>query len=125
MSTAALATETADPVDVVVAAEVTLDWLDSFALTGALIWHVDQHALPLETDEGPERLSINLSAYDLHPMGLNHVYVKDWSEHSGLTDNLVAKGLVSIVRRVRVGQFSSLAYEVAIVLPVDDDQRSE
>lgn len=124
MSTASLTDETSHPVDVVVASEVTLTWLESFALTGALVWHVDQHALTLETDEGPERLSINLSAYDLHPMGLNHVFVKDWSEHSGLADDLVAKGLATIVRRVRVGQFSSLAYEVAIVLP-DDDQRSE
>lgn len=117
MSTAALTNETVDPVDVVVAAEVTLDWLDSFALTGALIWHVDQHALTLETDEGPERLSINLDAYDLHPMGLAHVFVRDWSEHSKLTDELVAKGLVTIVRRVQVGPFSSVAFEVAIVLP--------
>lgn len=125
MSTASLTAQTSHPVDVVVSSEVTLTWLESFSLTGALIWHVDAHALSLETDEGPERLSTNLTAYDLHPLGLNHVFMKDWSEHSGLTDDLVAKGLVTIVRRVRVGQFSSLAYEVAIVLPDNDDQRSE
>lgn len=43
-----------------------------------------------------ETLSVNLTAYDLHPPE-GHVYVKDHSEHEGLAQALVNAGLVEII----------------------------
>lgn len=52
-----------------------------------------------------ETLSVNLSAYDIHPPE-GHIYVKDHSEHEGLAQALVNIGLVEIVGdKIRFGPF--------------------
>lgn len=67
------------------------------------------------TDECHERVSVNLEAYGLVP-GPGHVFIKDWSEHSGLTASLQRAGLARVIRSVVVGPFSSTAYEVEVTL---------
>lgn len=84
-------------------------------LTGRLIHDTEHSVLELETDEGPEHLSISLTAYGLRP-GDGCVFVKDWSEHAGLTESLEEQGLVEIVGRRVVGPFNSIAYEVRVLL---------
>lgn len=61
----------------------------------------------------PEPLSVNLSAYGLVPRP-GHVFIKDWSECSGLTASLADSGLVEIVDTHAVGPFDSTAYEVKV-----------
>lgn len=65
--------------------------------------------------EGPERFSTNLQCYGL-VAAPGCVFVKDWSEHSGLAAALQEAGLVRIVRNVEVGPFASTAYEVEVKL---------
>lgn len=84
-------------------------------LTGSL-HHDDKHrTLTLMTDEGPERVSVNLEAYGLVAEP-GHVFIKDWSEHSGLAASMQRAELGRIVRSVVVGPFSSTAYEVEVTL---------
>lgn len=68
-----------------------------------------------DNDEGCpiiETLSVNLSGYGLHPAPGN-VFIKDYSEHEGLTGNLVANGIVRVVREVPIGMGSG--YEVELI----------
>lgn len=61
-----------------------------------------------------EVISVNLAAYGLEaPEG--HVYIKDWSEHSGLADSLQEHGAVQKVSSVKVGPFSSTAWLVRVI----------
>lgn len=63
----------------------------------------------------PEALSTNLSAYGITPRP-GHVFIKDWSECSGLTESLADSGLVEIVETHSVGPFESKAYEVKVLV---------
>ncbi|MGW0538520.1 hypothetical protein [Streptomyces sp. NPDC003032] len=84
-------------------------------LTGSLV-HDDEHGvLELEDAEGPEPISISLQGYGLTPERGN-VFIKDWSEHSGLTARLERAGLVKPVHELTVGPFGSTAYEVQVTL---------
>ncbi|MFD4577408.1 hypothetical protein ACFWNK_34110 [Streptomyces sp. NPDC058417] len=85
-------------------------------LTGSLV-HDDEHrVLELETAEGPaEPISISLQGYGLTPEPGN-IFIKDWSEHSGLTARLAQVGLVKPVCALAVGPFGSTAYEVEVTL---------
>jgi hypothetical protein len=53
-----------------------------------------------------EILSINLAGYDLRP-DEGCVFVKNYSEHEGLPDALVAAGIAEKVREVSIGNFGS------------------
>lgn len=89
----------------------------SIELEGELasITYVDGSAgLALITDEGPEILSTNLGGYGLVPAEGN-VFIKDYSEHSGVTDSLVASGVVEVVRKVEFGRFGTSGYEVKVL----------
>ncbi|MFE0138485.1 hypothetical protein ACFWY6_44155, partial [Streptomyces sp. NPDC059037] len=79
--------------------------------------HDDEHrVLELEDAEGPaEPISICLQGYGLAPEPGN-VFIKDWSEHSGLTARLAQAGLVKPVRALTVGPFGSTAYAVQVTL---------
>ena len=93
-----------------------------FRVTGTLVFQVGTSAmtgrlanlLELWDDEGPSRLSIQLGAYGIHDRE-GHCWIKDWSEGEGVTDSLVANGLVEKVRTVTVGPFDSPAHEVKIL----------
>lgn len=83
--------------------------------TGLLCHDDENRVLLLETDEGPERISISLKAYGLTARP-GSIFVKDWSEHNGLTTRLAAASLVRPLRTLAVGSFDSTAYEVEVTL---------
>lgn len=86
--------------------------LHTFGLQGDLVHDSEQHALTIVMPDGSaERLSVNLGAYGLQASG-DTVFIKDWSEHSGLTRSLVDLGVVEVVGACNVGQFNLRAYEV-------------
>ena len=65
-------------------------------------------ALLAQDGEETEVLSVNLTAYGLHaPDG--HVFVKDYSEHSGLPVALEAADVAHAVRVVVFGPFRTTA----------------
>lgn len=85
-----------------------------FVITGAIHHDDARRGLFLEDSEGPtEVLSTNLAAYGMNPLD-GHVFIKDWTEHYGVTAALVAQGVVTIVDEVHVGPFSSRAYQVRV-----------
>ena len=93
---------------------VTVDF-GNIELSGSLRHDTEYQTLVLMTDEGPERLSVDLLSYGFIPAPRN-VFIKDWSEHQGLTARLEAAGLVKRVRSVVVGLFLSTAHEVEVTL---------
>lgn len=66
-----------------------------------------------EVGHVPEVLSVNLSDYGLYADAGN-VFIKDYSEHEGLTQSLVEANLVKVVRQVTFGPFNTTAYEVEV-----------
>ncbi|MEW1629629.1 hypothetical protein AB0387_19865 [Streptomyces sp. NPDC089173] len=95
--------------------DVTVDF-GGIELTGALVHDDENRVLELEDAEGPaEPISISLQGYGLTPEPGN-IFIKDWSEHSGLTARLAQAGLVTPGRALTVGPYSSAAYEVQVTL---------
>ncbi|MGW3974248.1 hypothetical protein ACWEFD_33765 [Streptomyces ardesiacus] len=94
--------------------DVTIDF-GCIELTGTLVHDDENHVLELELDEGPEPISISLQSYGLTPAPGN-VFIKNWSEHSGLMARLAQAGLVKPVRALTVGPYCSTAYEVHVTL---------
>lgn len=83
-------------------------------LTGELQYDSSQHALMLVFDDGDsEVLSIDLlsSGYVAFP---GEVFVRDYSEHSGLPAALVNTGLCEFVDTVDVGPFDSAAVRIRV-----------
>ncbi|MFJ5725491.1 hypothetical protein [Streptomyces sp. NPDC093149] len=78
----------------------------SIELIGTLHHDDESRSLVLETDEGPEHISVNLQSCGITPEPGN-VFIKDWSEHAGLVQPL---------RELTVGPFGSTAYEVEVTL---------
>ena len=81
----------------------------SITLDGELA--VYRGGLALLTGMYVERLSIHLDAYGLIPAEGNF-FIKDYSEHRGVTKQLVDAGAVEIVREVIFGPFNTRAFEV-------------
>ena len=94
--------------------DITIDF-GATALSGSLHHDIVNQSLMLVTDEGPEPFSVSLLDYGFIPLPGN-VFIKDWSEHEGLTTRLEAAGLAKRVRKVVVGPFRSTAYEVEVTL---------
>lgn len=82
--------------------------------TGRLVYDGLEQALVLGTRKGELVLSVNLLNEGFFPTWGN-AFIKDWSEHHGLTDRLEAPGLVKKVRQVTVGSFRSTAFEVRVL----------
>jgi hypothetical protein len=95
-------------------ADVSIEF-NGLELNGTLQHDIGHTCLTLFTDEGPERLSTSLQSYGYLPT-LDNVYIKDYSEHSGLTAALVAAGLVRKVGAVDVGPFASTVHEVEVTI---------
>ena len=91
---------------------VTVDF-GGLELTGTLEHDEEHRALWLLTEASQEALSVNLETYGLIP-DPGCVFIKDWSEHSGLAERLQVAGLVKIIRSFTVGPFSSTAFEVEV-----------
>ncbi|MFD8609493.1 hypothetical protein [Streptomyces sp. NPDC059631] len=96
--------------------DVTVDF-GCIELTGVLVHDDELRVLILKSAEGgtAEPISTSLAGYGLTPEPGN-VFIKDWSEHSGLTARLERAGLVKPVRELTVGPFNSPAYEVQVTL---------
>lgn len=94
--------------------EITVKFDHGFELQGTLLYHPEIGVLELHTDDGPERLSINLDADGLDTPA-DHVWIKDWSEHQGLTRSLRDAGMVRPVQVGKVGRFESTAYLVKLL----------
>lgn len=93
---------------------VTVDF-PGLSLNGTLVHDPNQTGLWLETDEGPEILSVNLESYGMTPAPGN-VFIKDYSEGAGVTDSLVAAQLVERVREGHFGPFDASAVECRVTL---------
>ncbi|MFD9604698.1 hypothetical protein [Streptomyces sp. NPDC059970] len=87
----------------------------SIELTGSLHHDDENRSLVLETDEGPEYISVNLKSCGITPEPGN-VFIKNWSEHAGLTARLEQAGLVQPLHELTAGPFGSTAYEVKVTL---------
>lgn len=86
-----------------------------FPIEGDVAHDSEQHVLFLDDHEGPASvISIKLDAYGLTAQD-DTVFIKDWSENSGLTNSLVDAGVVGIVGEHTVGPFRSRAYEVRVL----------
>lgn len=99
---------------VTVAKNTSVDF-PAVTISGDVVYLAEQGALLLMDSEtgAPERLSVNLAAYGLIPKP-GHVFIKDWSEGSGVTNSLAASGLVQVVDTHAVGPFNTTAYEVKV-----------
>lgn len=80
--------------------ETTIDF-GSLTLTGILEFDAGDCCLVLYTDEGPEPISTDLSYYGYLP-DFGSVFIKDWSEHSGLAQRMADAGLVEITRTLEL-----------------------
>lgn len=94
---------------------------------GEIHYDSRQHALVLvdPTTGTEEVLTVNLlsSGYVADP---GEVFVKDWSEHSGLAAALVAARVAKHVESVRVGPHGAIAHRLRIIDEVDAvEDRSE
>lgn len=94
--------------------------------SGVLRHDDEQRALVFVDDQEPvpETLSVSLAAYGLEaPEG--HVYIKDWSEHSGLADSLQEHGSVRKVSSVEVGPFDSTAWLVRVTAGENAEEKED
>lgn len=65
-----------------------------------------------------EVISINLSGYDFRPHDSDQFYVKNYSEHSGLADALVAAGIAEKIPggTVSFGSFGTTASLMRLIV---------
>lgn len=97
--------------------DVTLR-LPGHDLAGAITYdHRTQRLQLTHLDGETEVLSIDLvlDGYVARP---GEVFVKDWSEHVGLTDALTLAGIVAPSEHLEVGPFRSRAYRVRVLGPM-------
>jgi len=87
----------------------TLKFGTEVELTGYLAYDQHRHLLYLITDEGHEVLSTNLEVYGL-PTPPGYAWIKDWSEHAGLADQLVSLQVATYDTTMHVGPFASPAH---------------
>lgn len=94
----------------------TLLSLTSLDRAGEIRYDSRQHALVLidPTTEEEEVLTMNLlsSGYVAEP---GEVFVKDWTEHSGLAAALVAARVANHVESLRVGPHGATAHRLQIL----------
>jgi hypothetical protein len=94
--------------------DVTILFLGT-EIKGDVQFSATQHALTLTSPNEPaEVLTTNLGVYGYKAQE-DTVFIKDWSEHQGVTASLTAQGIVQPVRELRVGPFNSIAWEVRVV----------
>ena len=92
--------------------------LGDVQLSGTISYdHRTQRLEITHPDSDLEVLSIDLllQGYIAFP---GEAFVKDWSEHAGLTDALVMAGIVAPVKCIEVGPFRSRAYRVLVLEPM-------
>lgn len=75
-------------------------------------------AVTLNTDEGPERLSINLGAYGNTPPE-GHIWVKDYSEHEGMAEAIEKAGIA--IRTGRKASFGHGSAQLMLMTATKED----
>lgn len=100
---------------------ISLRFGESVYLTGRVAHDKTNALLYFVTDEDAEVLSIDLHAYGLGTPQ-DHVWIKDWSEHAGVTNQLANLGVVQHKATAHVGPFESPANMVKI--PTIHDQEA-
>lgn len=66
-------------------------------------------------DGEAEVLNCDLTVYGYAPQ-IGEVFLKDWSEHEGLTASLVEAGIVTWTGSYCIGPFNSRAYRAAVLV---------
>jgi len=109
-----------------IARNVTVTF-SAITITGDVVFDGTRRSLILIDAEqaGYEVMSINFDAYNLRPAGEDRVFIKDWSEHTGVAKSLEAAGVVEITRALNVGPFRSRAYEVRVLAPTPAKTEAE
>ena len=77
-------------------------------ITGELVYDTSYRMLMLHNEEGVEYLSTNLDA-DGFIAEPGQAWIKDWSEHTGVAQQLINANVADEVRRVTVGPFRAEA----------------
>lgn len=77
-------------------------------LSGRAISQIEQHGLN-------PHLVVRAAAEPTESRPADHVWIKDWSEHQGLTRSLRDAGMVRPVQVGKVGRFESTAYLVKLL----------
>lgn len=75
-----------------------------------------RHLVLIHPDGEHHDLSTDLLVYGYMPW-VGETLVKDWTEHSGLTDALVMAGVATVLDRFEVGPFNSRAYRLRVLIP--------
>ena len=92
---------------------ISLQFGEEVRLGGYVAYDQPRNLLYFITDEGSEVLNVNLEAYGLvTPPG--YVWIKDWSEHTGVTVQLISLGAVLYEESALVGPFRSAAHLVRV-----------
>lgn len=101
---------------VIVAEDANITFQDGdFTLEGKLVYEPATDSLIVHSAyEAPEVLTVNLLEYGL-VTDLGEVFVKDWSEHSGLAQALIDAGYAQLVDNHFVGPFRSRAVRLRII----------
>lgn len=76
--------------------------------------------LDTEDDEMPERLSLQMTHFGINDIP-GHVWIKDWTEHSGVTQSLVDAGVGEVNHSHVVNQQGSKAFRLKLNLDDWDD----
>lgn len=92
---------------------ITLYFGEKVRYVGRVTYGGANGLLYFVADEDNEVLSVNLEAYGLTtPPG--HAWIKDWSEHSGVTSQLINVQAVTHKQTALVGPFDSPAHLVQV-----------
>ena len=89
--------------------------LEHVTLTGAVEHDPSQNGLTItcpDTGES-EALTVDLTSYGYVAFP-GEVFVKDWSEHSGVADAIQAAGIATVVEQITIGPFESTAYRMRL-----------
>lgn len=87
-------------------------------LTGDVHYDPEHASAYMVTAEGYEDLSVSLSAYGCTPRE-GHIFVKDWSEHTGLAQAMETAGIAEIVDPIEnIGPFNLKAYEMKMKVTI-------
>lgn len=92
---------------------IELRFGQSVRYTGRVAHDATSALLYFVTDEDAEVISVDLYAYGLStPQG--HIWIKDWSEHAGIANQLVGMEVLEYKATATVGPFSSPAHLVKV-----------
>lgn len=101
---------------VIVADDASITFQDGdFTLEGTLVYEPATDSLVVHSAyEAPEVLTVSLLEYGFMT-DPGEVFVKDWSEHSGLAQALIDAGYAQLVDNHFVGPFRSRAVRLRII----------